>query len=113
MEPMVPAVALPSADRSPWTADGDIDIQQIPPSARTGMFRLPPDVDDITGRDDALRTIRDLLELSGDQATAVVVSAIAGQAGVGKTALVTRVAHQLRPAFPDGQLYVNLRGPDG
>jgi tetratricopeptide (TPR) repeat protein len=113
MEPMVPAVALPSVDRSPWTADGDIDIQQIPPSMRTGMFRLPPDVDDFTGRDDALRTIRDLLELSGDQATAVVVSAIAGQAGVGKTALVTRVAHQLRPAFPDGQLYVNLRGPDG
>lgn len=110
---MVPAVAPPSADRSPWTADGDIDIQQIPPSARTGMFRLPPDVDDFTGRDDALRTIRDLLELSGDQATSVVVSAIAGQAGVGKTALVTRLAHRLRPAFPDGQLYVNLRGPDG
>jgi hypothetical protein len=39
---MVPAVALPSVDRSPWTADGDIDIQQIPPSMRTGMFRLPP-----------------------------------------------------------------------
>lgn len=113
MEPMVPAVALPSVDRSSWTADGDIDIQQIPPSMRTGMFQLPPDVDDFTGRDDALRTIRDLLEPSDDQATAVVVSAIAGQAGVGKTALVTRVAHQLRPAFPDGQLYVNLRGPDG
>lgn len=106
MEPMVPAVASPSVD-------GDIDIQQIPPSVRTGMFRLPPDVYDFTGRDDALRTIRDLLEPSDDQATAVVVSAIAGQAGVGKTAFVTRVAHQLRPAFPDGQLYVNLRGPDG
>jgi tetratricopeptide (TPR) repeat protein len=113
MEPMVPTADLPSVDRGSRTADGDIDIQQIPPSMRTGMFQLPPDVDDFTGRDDALRTIRDLLEPSGEQATAVVVSAIAGQAGVGKTALVTRVAHQLRPAFPDGQLYVNLRGPDG
>jgi tetratricopeptide (TPR) repeat protein len=113
MEPMVPAAALPSVDRTSWTADGDIDIQQIPPSTRTGMFRLPPDVDDFTGRDDDLRTIRDLLEPSDDQATSVVVSAIAGQAGVGKTAFVTRVAHQLQPAFPDGQLYVNLRGPDG
>jgi tetratricopeptide (TPR) repeat protein len=92
---------------------GDIDIQQIPPSMRTGMFQLPPDVDDFTGRDDTLRTLRDLLEPSEDQATAVVVSAIAGQAGVGKTALVTRIAHQLRAAFPDGQLYVNLQGPDG
>jgi tetratricopeptide (TPR) repeat protein len=102
MERMVPVDALPS-----------VDVQQIPPSMRTGMFRLPPDVEDFTGRDDALRTIRDLLEPSDDQATAVVVSAVAGQAGVGKTALAIRVAHQLRPAFPDGQLYVNLRGPDG
>jgi tetratricopeptide (TPR) repeat protein len=91
---------------------GVIDIQQIPPSMRTGMFQLPPDIDDFTGRDDALRTLRDLLEPS-DEATAVVVSVIAGQAGVGKTALVTRVAHQLRPSFPHGQLYINLRGPDG
>ena len=113
MEPMVPTADLPSVDRGSRTADGDIDIQQIPPSMRTGMFQLPPDVDDFTGRDDALRTIRDLLEPSEEQVTAVVVSAIAGQAGVGKTALATRVAHQLRPAFPDGQLYVNLRGPDG
>jgi tetratricopeptide (TPR) repeat protein len=113
MEPMVPATALPSVDRSSWTADDDIDIQQIPPSTRTGMFRLPPDVEDFTGRDEDLRTIRDLLEPSDDQATSVVVSAITGQAGVGKTAFVTRAAHQLLPAFPDGQLYVNLRGPDG
>jgi hypothetical protein len=87
MEPVVPAVALPSVVRSPWTADGDIDIQQIAPSMRTGMFRLPPDVGDVTGRDDVLRTIGDLLEPSGDQATAVVVFAVAGLAGVGKTAL--------------------------
>src|SRR5262249_49627906 len=32
--------------------------------------------------------------------------------GVGKTALAVHAAHQLRPAFPDGQLYVNLRGAE-
>jgi NB-ARC domain len=40
----------------------------------------------------------------------VVVSAVAGQAGIGKSALAIHVAHQLRDRFPDGQLYVNLRG---
>src|SRR5262249_51222189 len=35
-----------------------------------------------------------------------------GKAGVGKTALAVHVAHQMRPDFPDGQLYVNLRGAE-
>jgi tetratricopeptide (TPR) repeat protein len=43
---------------------------------------------------------------------AVVISAVAGSAGVGKTALAARWAHRVRDAFPDGQLYVNLRGYD-
>ena len=50
--------------------------------------------------------------LEGEQATAIVISAIAGKAGVGKTALAVRVAHRLRPRFADGQLYVNLRGAE-
>jgi tetratricopeptide (TPR) repeat protein len=79
---------------------------------RTGLFQLPPDIDDFTGRDDALQSLQDMLEPSEDQATCVVVSSIAGRAGVGKTALATRIAHKLRPSFPDGQLYVNLRGAE-
>jgi DNA-binding SARP family transcriptional activator/Tfp pilus assembly protein PilF/DNA-binding XRE family transcriptional regulator len=42
----------------------------------------------------------------------IVISAIAGTAGVGKTALAIQWAHQVTACFPDGQLYVNLRGYD-
>ena len=41
-----------------------------------------------------------------------MISAVAGTAGVGKTALAVHWAHQVAERFRDGHLYVNLRGFD-
>jgi hypothetical protein len=70
--------------------------------------QLPPDVADFTGREAELSRLRAVVaERSGGT---VVISAIAGTAGVGKTALAVHVAHELAADFPDVQLYVNLHG---
>ncbi|MQA83834.1 MAG: hypothetical protein GEV03_04140 [Streptosporangiales bacterium] len=77
---------------------------------------LPPDLADFTGREEHVRRVVGLLApASGaeeNRPRAVVVSAITGMGGVGKTSLAVHAAHRVRPWFPDCQMYVNLRGAD-
>jgi tetratricopeptide (TPR) repeat protein len=81
---------------------------------RSGVPRqLPAAVADFTGRAAQLTALTRML----DQARAgrpgtVVISAIGGTAGVGKTALALHWAHQVAARFGDGQLHMNLRGFD-
>lgn len=70
--------------------------------------QLPADVASLAGRDDELALLDKLVAAP----TAVVVAAISGTAGVGKTALAVHWAHRVADRFDDGQLYVNLRGYD-
>jgi DNA-binding SARP family transcriptional activator/tetratricopeptide (TPR) repeat protein/DNA-binding XRE family transcriptional regulator len=94
--------------------------QQVPttgPAVRTGHptpAQLPADVAAFTGRHAELERLGALLPGPGSTGTAsgVIISALSGTAGVGKTALAVRWAHRARDRFPDGQLYVNLRGYD-
>jgi tetratricopeptide (TPR) repeat protein len=75
--------------------------------------QLPAVVGCFTGREAELAVLSGLVDRRpGVGAPAVVVSAIGGMAGVGKTALAVRWAHLVAGWFPDGQLYVNLRGYD-
>lgn len=79
---------------------------------RRDLFQLPPDVEDFVGRERVLDQITRLLEDRAAQRTAIAIVAIAGKPGVGKTILAVHAAHRLRHRFPDGQLYVNLRGAE-
>jgi DNA-binding SARP family transcriptional activator/tetratricopeptide (TPR) repeat protein len=71
--------------------------------------QLPPDVHGFAGRDQELRLLDDMV---GDGSGAVRIVTLSGTAGVGKSALAVHWAHRMRERFPDGQLYVNLRGFD-
>ncbi|MBB5868836.1 tetratricopeptide (TPR) repeat protein/transcriptional regulator with XRE-family HTH domain [Allocatelliglobosispora scoriae] len=73
--------------------------------------QLPADVFRFTGRAAHLAELDALLHSPGPSPT-VVVSALSGTAGVGKTALAVHWAQRVSARFPDGQLYVNLRGFD-
>jgi DNA-binding SARP family transcriptional activator/tetratricopeptide (TPR) repeat protein len=72
--------------------------------------QLPMGVRGFTGRDEELARLEEILASAADQPSAVVISAVSGTAGVGKTALAVHWARRAQRAFPDGQLYVNLRG---
>jgi tetratricopeptide (TPR) repeat protein len=74
--------------------------------------QLPTDVVSFTGRHAELARLDQILA-ERDGSTAVVVAAITGTAGVGKTALALHWAHRVRDRFRDGQVYVNLHGHAG
>ncbi len=73
--------------------------------------QLPADVVAFTGRAEQLSALDALLDRAAD-APALTVAAISGTAGVGKTALAVHWAHRVADRFPDGQLYIDLRGYD-
>ncbi|TWD74933.1 putative ATPase [Kribbella amoyensis] len=71
--------------------------------------QLPPTLADFTGRRTELEAILRVL-VPSDPVTAVSLVAVTGMGGVGKTSLAIHAAHLATDAYPDGHLYVDLRG---
>ncbi|MFP1625562.1 BTAD domain-containing putative transcriptional regulator [Streptomyces sp. 5K101] len=100
-QPRTPARAVP---RPPEGAEDE------PPAAPA---TLPPDTVDFTGRQRELAVLHRALApdtAAPDRPRRVLVT---GMAGVGKTTLAVHAAHRCKQHFPDGQLYADLRDPDG
>jgi hypothetical protein len=87
----------------PAAADGPVPVMPREVPGTVGHF---------VGRLRELTELDRLLDGPRDGPGAMVISAIGGTAGVGKTALAVQWAHRVTSRFPDGQLYVNLRGYD-
>jgi DNA-binding SARP family transcriptional activator len=84
-----------------------------PRRALPAPAELPPSPGGFAGRDAELASLDAMLPgAAGPAGTGVVIATLAGTAGVGKTALALHWAHRARELFPDGQLYVDLRGFD-
>jgi tetratricopeptide (TPR) repeat protein len=87
-------------------------VPRTPPPSGGGLRQLPPDTGLFTGRENELKA----LFIQAEHARAkgvpgtVVISAIDGMGGVGKTTLAVHAAHRLAPYFPDGQLFLDLYG---
>ena len=103
---MDPALDGPPAEASLIPAQPPAAAPEVAAVAAACPAQLPPEVAGFAGRAAELRWLHGLLPEPGP------VALITGTAGVGKTALAIRFARQAACRFPDGQLYVNLRGFD-
>jgi hypothetical protein len=74
--------------------------------------QLPNRIAGFVGRNAELGVLNELAGQAGSSAATVVISAVDGTAGIGKTALALYWAHEAADNFPDGQLYLDLRGFD-
>ncbi|WP_410784808.1 helix-turn-helix domain-containing protein [Kribbella sp. C-35] len=74
-------------------------------------WQLPPAAPDFTGRSAQVDAIMSILrDPAGSGAAAVGLVTVTGMGGIGKTTLAVHAAHKLAGSYPDGHLYLNLRG---
>ncbi|MFJ5921059.1 BTAD domain-containing putative transcriptional regulator [Kitasatospora sp. NPDC092948] len=98
-----PKLAVPAAPPAPplEAGGGPAGSALLPPA------QLPADISDWTGRDELCAAL--CADLAPD-GPAMPVVGVSGLGGVGKSTLAVHVAHAVGGQYPDGQLYVNLRG---
>lgn len=117
-----PGAALRELHHSILTADASLEYsppprQEVDQSPDPGMricrpAQLPADLATFTGRHAELGQARALLPKDGGHSEAMTIGVVSGMAGIGKTTLAVHLAHEIAEGFPDGQLFINLRGFD-
>jgi DNA-binding SARP family transcriptional activator/Tfp pilus assembly protein PilF len=108
--PAQPAPAREDSQPAPEPAAGP----EPPGGPLPVVAQLPADIPDFTGRAEHVRALQEMLagQHRPESPGAVVVAAVIGAGGLGKTTLAVHAAHLVRMHFPDGQLYASLVGPN-
>ncbi|WP_086849501.1 AfsR/SARP family transcriptional regulator [Amycolatopsis kentuckyensis] len=106
-----PGPALRRTHRTILAGDPALDLA-LEPQRQTWIRprQLPPDTPTVVGRAGQLSALDELL-IRHEPGGAPPVAMVVGPAGAGKTTLALHWAHRATPAFPDGQLFVDLQGP--
>ncbi len=107
-------------DARPAPAGQPASALTVPPARVVVPRQLPAGAGHFAGRATELAALMRMLglgaaapaDVAAPRRGTVVISAIGGMAGVGKTALALHFAHRVADRFPDGQLFLNLRGFD-
>ncbi|MGH3164370.1 MAG: BTAD domain-containing putative transcriptional regulator, partial [Trebonia sp.] len=107
-----PSIADPSIQGETRQAGLSRDERKGGPLRKEAPQRLPADTATFTGREAEISRLLGLADHagSGQGPGTVVISAIDGMAGIGKTALAVHIAHLMADRFGDGQLFINLHG---
>lgn len=108
--PADPAPAHPAPTRPAPSTPSPVSAPA--PSAVPVPAQLPADLPRFIGRTAELARLTSLAGESQHPPEIPVTYVVHGMAGIGKTTLAVHTAHLLAPRFPDGQLYINLRGFD-
>jgi tetratricopeptide (TPR) repeat protein len=96
-------------------ADPELAAPMLSPTRRDPQQpprQLPAPPRSFAGRLRELAHLDAVLNSAGEPPTTALIAVLSGTAGIGKTALAVHWAHRVAGRFPDGQLYVNLRGFD-
>ena len=107
-----PELDAPAPAPADLTAAAQVPAAEAHSGRGGPRYQLPADTRVFTGR---VRELEELIGLAsaapvGTASGMVVISAIDGMAGIGKTTLAVHAAHRIRDRFPDGQLFLDLHG---
>lgn len=103
-------LSQPSAERVPASPTDDLPVGRdgcvVPPCPA----QLPADPISFTGRETEIEQLLRIVPDPDQVAGTVIISAIDGMAGIGKTALAVHAGHRVADRYPDGQLFIDLHG---